>query len=221
MFLGQYSNAQLQFISEKNDSVNCLTIADNPFQYSSQTSTLVQKDFLDKNSQLFANSSGINAIKINMLSPLFKIFAISYERAKRTHLSYQIDVGLLSGEISGRNDGISAINGVWIYGSLRYYYKEEILRKLYNSIYLGPKSFSSKVLNKYNEEANMNYNLLSSGLLLGYQWQGKLILYDVFAGIEYNLSNGIRIKSKMNDYFENGFLDPIFFRVGFSMGLNW
>ena len=159
-----------------------------------------------------------NNIKLNMLSPLIRVFNVSYERKVADDASLQVGIGLLD------NNSIfsdTQIKGVSITPEYRFYLSEshESLDGFYVAPFLRYQNYTATDDDIINGELKLTrYGL---GVIAGYQWIFKeRVSLDVFGGTSYNNNDISTSGGASENDFDLGFFDAGYgLRGGVTLGI--
>ncbi|MBL7730261.1 MAG: DUF3575 domain-containing protein [Chitinophagaceae bacterium] len=156
-----------------------------------------------------AQSSKMNAVKINPLSALVATGNIAYERAVGAQTSVQLGVFY-----SGFKSSSLKYEGFGITPEFRYYISKE--NGPMNGVYVGPfaryQQFSIK---DKSDGSSVKFSSVGGGALIGWEkaWKSGFVL-DIFAGPSYNAG---KFKDGQEEDLAFGF-DGFSVRTGITIG---
>ena len=151
-----------------------------------------------------------NAIKINILSPIFKTLNVSYEHKVSETAGLQIGFFY-----TGASTDDTSFKGIGITPEYRFYLSDtEAIEGVYIAPFVRYQNFT---LTNDNTNDEGTLSTFGGGLVLGRQWVFKeKITLDTFIGPQY-LSGSVDVKSGTNS-FDVSVFDGFGLRAGLTFG---
>jgi hypothetical protein len=150
-----------------------------------------------------------NAIKINLLSPLFRTLNLSYERALNEKSSFQLGV-----YFTGASVGDFKYSGTGITPEYRFYLSETPAPE---GFYVAPfLRYQNVKIEDKDTSDKATLNAIGGGVVVGKQWIFKeRVTLDIFLGPSFN-SGKVKVESGDTDFDK---LNPGFKGFGLRTGL--
>lgn len=160
----------------------------------------------------------MNAVKVNLFSPIVKTGSFFYERKINEKSSAQLGVGFTSYNRNG-----TKITGVFFTPEYRFYLSNN--KEAIEGFYVGPfiRYQNLKIEDTQSDPSNPDKATLSTyggGIVVGHQWVfSDIIVLDLFAGPTYNSGN-IRVTSG-SSVSVPGTFQGFGARAGVTLGINF
>jgi hypothetical protein len=155
-----------------------------------------------------------NAIKINILSPIFRTINLSYERALSETSSFQLGVFF-----TGASVGDFKYSGFGITPEYRFYLSAT---EAPQGVYVAPfLRYQGVKIEEETTASEADFTAFGGGVVIGKQWIFKeRITLDIFLGPSFN-SGKVKVKSGDEDEFDNlsGGFDGFGLRTGITLGV--
>ena len=157
-----------------------------------------------------AFSQKSNAIKLNLLSPLFRTGNLQYERAIGDKSSLQLGVFYTS-----YSEEITTFQGLGITPEFRFYPGGTPMDGFFVGPFVRYRNF------ELSDDADNSgtLSLIGGGLIVGRQWIfGEAITFELFIGPMFSSGNFKLEEGSTGDSIESDFFDGFGARAGLTVG---
>jgi hypothetical protein len=150
------------------------------------------------------------AVKLNYLSPLVKTINLSFEKAVKEDVSFQLGV-----YYTGFSSAGVSYSGLGLTPEYRKYLTGEAL----DGAYIAPFArYQSLTLTESATTSKGTTSTFGGGLIIGRQWMMKGISFDIFIGPIYNSGS---YSSKSGNRIDAGSFEGFSLRFGSTIGLGF
>jgi hypothetical protein len=165
---------------------------------------------------MIAHSAGAqsNAVKINILSPIFSTFNIAYEHAITESSSIQLGFYATAASV-----GDVKYNGIGITPEFRFYLSDTPAPQ---GFYVAPfMRYQSVKLEDENTSSEATLSTFGGGVLIGKQWIfKKRVTLDLFIGPSYSSGKVKASSGSTSDDFDvSGAFSGFGLRAGITLGV--
>lgn len=165
---------------------------------------------------IFSSASAFaqqNAVKVNILSPIFSTINVSFEHALSETGSLQLGF-----YYTGASVGDTKFSGFGITPEYRIYLSET---PAIEGFYLAPYArYQSYTLSTDIDDSEATFSAFGGGVVIGKQWVFKeRVTLDLFLGPNYS-SGKVEVKTGSEDSFDiGGAFDGFGIRTGLTLGI--